>query len=530
MKTMNICNTCLGKNLKRQSSDPEIIKCTVNLNQNHQSYNDRPAKEYSDGSRVWCNDGLCHRSRNLPAFICECKDCGGSNTYVVKGKIHRTNGPAVEQINAPFEKRWYLDGKEIPEKEFNLKTGKSNKETGVTCEEYYGTTRWKLNGLLHREGEPAVEYSNGTKEYWKNGVPHRLDGPAVESRCGAHYWWIDGKSFTESEYKNEINLKRWNKKVNKVNKIFQNKEEKVMTNTNTLTQQITQSLSNSHSWRQAVIDTVDVLARNGICFSSGEIARHIRLERSDIQFSFYQVGLMLKDLFDDGDTMSFFDGKVPAVRALRSTSGGYDAYVYGPNMHFCESHKFEVEIPDESSKPVATGGVVRQGLWPSKVIVTTPVQRAPAITPPTPLWGRIPLDASATTTSKSTPSTSKPLWTRTGNGVGKSTAINRSRQANESTAVIHSGGRLAVPSSALQKLKVEPGDTVFYQISKRFGKNILEITRWYMNGWNQKRVQGNRGRSGRLYFSRRDIGTHAHGSTHMITIGSGSTPSISVEL
>ena len=38
-------------------------------------------------------------------------------------------------------------------------------------------TFWRLNGNLHREDGPAIEYANGTK-----------------------YWWLNGKEYTEEEF------------------------------------------------------------------------------------------------------------------------------------------------------------------------------------------------------------------------------------------------------------------------------------------------------------------------------------------
>ena len=36
-----------------------------------------------------------------------------------------------------------------------------------------------LNNRLHRLDGPAIENSNGIKEWWVNGKRHRLDGPAI---------------------------------------------------------------------------------------------------------------------------------------------------------------------------------------------------------------------------------------------------------------------------------------------------------------------------------------------------------------
>jgi len=57
----------------------------------------------------------------------------------------------------------------------------------------YNTKRWYLNGLLHMENAPAVEYVSGTKEWWLYGLPHREGGPAFESYNGTKEWRIRGE-------------------------------------------------------------------------------------------------------------------------------------------------------------------------------------------------------------------------------------------------------------------------------------------------------------------------------------------------
>jgi hypothetical protein len=47
-------------------------------------------------------------------------------------------------------------------------------------------------GKLHRTDGPAIEYRNGNKEWYINGKRHRLDGPAVE-QPDYKAWWINGK-------------------------------------------------------------------------------------------------------------------------------------------------------------------------------------------------------------------------------------------------------------------------------------------------------------------------------------------------
>ena len=43
--------------------------------------------------------------------------------------------------------------------------------------------------------------SNGTKYWYLNGKLHREDGPAVEWSDGSKYWCLNGKKITEAEHK-----------------------------------------------------------------------------------------------------------------------------------------------------------------------------------------------------------------------------------------------------------------------------------------------------------------------------------------
>ena len=62
-------------------------------------------------------------------------------------------------------------------------------------------TEWyNLNGQLHREDGPAVEYAVGTKYWYINGQYHREDGPAIEDASGGKSWYINGKFLTETEF------------------------------------------------------------------------------------------------------------------------------------------------------------------------------------------------------------------------------------------------------------------------------------------------------------------------------------------
>ena len=54
-----------------------------------------------------------------------------------------------------------------------------------------GTIFYKLNGKLHREDGPAIEFSDGTKWWFLHDDRHRLDGPAIEHSDGYKEWWIN---------------------------------------------------------------------------------------------------------------------------------------------------------------------------------------------------------------------------------------------------------------------------------------------------------------------------------------------------
>jgi len=44
--------------------------------------------------------------------------------------------------------------------------------------------------------------------YFKNGRYHREDGPAVSMTSGSKYWCIEGKFFTEQEWRLKIRKKK----------------------------------------------------------------------------------------------------------------------------------------------------------------------------------------------------------------------------------------------------------------------------------------------------------------------------------
>ena len=92
-------------------------------------------------------------------------DKSGNKYWYLNGKLHRTDGPAIE----------YSDGTKI----------------------------WFLNGKRHRVDGPAVEHYDGYRAWYLSGKLHRIEGPAVEYANGTKYWYLNGKELSEKLF-NEL--------------------------------------------------------------------------------------------------------------------------------------------------------------------------------------------------------------------------------------------------------------------------------------------------------------------------------------
>jgi hypothetical protein len=75
---------------------------------------------------------------------------------------------------------------------------------------FSGTVRYYLNGQLHRDNAPAVEYSNGSRLWKQHGEEHREDGAAVEYSNGNKYWYLHGEKLpceTQEEFEQLMRLR-----------------------------------------------------------------------------------------------------------------------------------------------------------------------------------------------------------------------------------------------------------------------------------------------------------------------------------
>lgn len=83
---------------------------------------------------------------------------------------------------------------------WKLPDGKLHRRFGpaVACKTL---KEWYINGLLHREDGPALEWISGKSDYYSEGKRHRIDGPAVIQTDGTHQYWINGFKLTKREFK-----------------------------------------------------------------------------------------------------------------------------------------------------------------------------------------------------------------------------------------------------------------------------------------------------------------------------------------
>jgi hypothetical protein len=56
-----------------------------------------------------------------------------------------------------------------------------------------GMTTYRVGGLYHRIGGPAVHWRDGSQYWYENGRLHRIDGPAIyEPNAGEQHFYIHG--------------------------------------------------------------------------------------------------------------------------------------------------------------------------------------------------------------------------------------------------------------------------------------------------------------------------------------------------
>ena len=56
-----------------------------------------------------------------------------------------------------------------------------------------GIRRWTVDGVLHRDGGPAVVWPNGSEAWYRHGELHRDGAPAVWGPAGDEKWYRHGR-------------------------------------------------------------------------------------------------------------------------------------------------------------------------------------------------------------------------------------------------------------------------------------------------------------------------------------------------
>ena len=96
-----------------------------------------------------------------------------------------------------------------------------------------------------------------------------------------------------------------------------------MTTATAMTSEQLPDLSTERTWQDAVCTILDQFCMNDRCFSSGELARILRIERADLRFAVTELGEFVKDLFHQG-AIEYRDrhGRVTtAAQVPRRTAG-----------------------------------------------------------------------------------------------------------------------------------------------------------------------------------------------------------------
>lgn len=123
-----------------------------------------------------------------------------------------------------------------------------------------------------------------------------------------------------------------------------------------MTEQETKDIiASASTWREAAFKLIEALTNANESYSSGEIARHLRLH-SGYKFSALSVGAFIQQQFLDDMLPLYNDGdhsnsapvqysRICEGRFPDRTPAGQLVFVYGLDLDACDEHDFEVCIP-----------------------------------------------------------------------------------------------------------------------------------------------------------------------------------------
>jgi hypothetical protein len=120
---------------------------------------------------------MCHYSYILNPYILTYWDC-----------LHARNNRMAIMLKKRLKTNIYMDDN----KQTYYLDGELHREDGPAIEWASGTKEWWVNGELHRENGPAIEFANGSKQWYVGGELHRENGPAIECVDGYKEWRYRG--------------------------------------------------------------------------------------------------------------------------------------------------------------------------------------------------------------------------------------------------------------------------------------------------------------------------------------------------
>jgi hypothetical protein len=107
----------------------------------------------------------------------------GERQYLRNGELHRIDGPAIEHPNGA--KFWYLNGRQYDsEKEWKLEVER-REENGTQEEPEIHVIQVDNFHEIPHDFTGVAQFANGDDKFYLNGYLHREDGPAIE--------WENGK-------------------------------------------------------------------------------------------------------------------------------------------------------------------------------------------------------------------------------------------------------------------------------------------------------------------------------------------------
>ena len=140
---------------------------------------DGPAIEFADGRKAWYIHGKKMSEKQFDKWRAK------------KNPIKESRAENLKQLSLM----------EIPYKVDNDGTEVYKTKDGYRVEDIDGFKVWyNAKGKLHRLDGPAIEQPNGTKAWYVNGERHRLDGPAIEHAGGHKEWFVNDAQLSKEQF------------------------------------------------------------------------------------------------------------------------------------------------------------------------------------------------------------------------------------------------------------------------------------------------------------------------------------------